>query len=768
MSSCVSEDSGDATGSVGSLSRKSGRGNQKDDDDDFGMNDSIDLGGSNDSGDEEEEDDDEEKEDEKEEEGSVEESVGFDDNSSVGSLQQVTEVTDDRSVFTAGCQLTMEALRLACSSEISTDMARKALDLVHENSKARFHAKMRLGESGAAEYLFFLFQRWRYDLPLLLHCCKVISEFMINETENKLLMGLQGLAQEIVFALEEHRHHYSAIPPLCQLLITLCNSRLNGILQSRGSEKQEQQVLQKSPSGKVLPASAEDSLTGNSSSVLCEDQWLLDNRDELARAGICPILTHIVASLTERYSAPPSTKSISSRPSSGTSTPKLPNHVLKHNHRRSNNHYHSNNQQGQWGSGSSSPRVAMATGNNASSSGSAHNSLLIAATTAAAHQRSTAIPDLPTPVVGGVENASTRTAMTLPKINIASPRSVDVSPVQSPSESPRVTASHTPRASRRNTIASTGGSAADSRMVSYSSSSTPRLPPLVAPTSSTSVSPKALNAADSNSNAILNTAIAPVPALVPTPVLVVSDPEKEADQMIISLSQAIATLSYLPRNARLFGKEGLCIYLTQWLRHRKPYNRTNAVLTAIVALCSDTTAGNKTHFAQSGCVGLVLDALHEIMRHPEPFLRESETRRYAENLAWALLALVLDCSLNQMLLKSITYAETVLDHLITMEGAVAVETNQLRSDCNPRDAKWNAAAKKLAAKRTLLGGGVAGSASSRPSDGKQRQLSADATAQSQLQTQTQTQQASTTVGQLMPLGMRQKLQRVREIVFCIL
>lgn len=376
----------------------------------------------------------------------------------IGSSTQASEFTDDHSKFTSGCVEAMELLRHACTMEISKNAAKRALDLVLELCKARFHTKERLGESGAAEYLCFLFERWRDDNTLIILICKTVSEFMVNETDNKILMGMQGLAKQVVHALKAHHHsgseasnYWLVIKSCCQVIIDMSNSRLNGLLAAHLKDA----VNPLNPLKSICPSKV----------GLGEENWLMDNRQQLAHAGACKLL------------------------------PLLLEPLCTHN----NPHSH--------------PQHML--------------------------------------------------------------RGLDI------------------------------------------------------------------------------------------------------DEVIIVIVKAIATLAEHDQSAKIFGEEKVCKMLPHLLstKHGHHYSRINAVLWAVIVLCSDPGSGNKQRFGLEGVVAIILDMLHEVMRSPVAYSKDKMMRRYVEYLAWALEDLLLDCDGNIAMLRQITFAEVVVDNLMS-SGSVPLGARQ--------------------------------------------------------------------------------------------
>lgn len=371
----------------------------------------------------------------------------------IGDSTQASEFTDDHSKFTSGCVEAMELLRHACTMEISKNAAKRALDLVLELCKARFHAKERLGESGAAEYLCFLFERWRDDSTLIILTCRAVSEFMVSETDNKILMGMHGLSKQVVHALKVHHNNenWFAIKACCQVIIDMSNSRLNGLLASHLKDA----VNPLNPLKSLCPSKV----------GLCEENWMTDNRQQLAHAGACKLL------------------------------PLLLEPLCSHN----NPHPH--------------PRHML--------------------------------------------------------------RGLDI------------------------------------------------------------------------------------------------------DEVIVTIVKAIAILAEHDHNAQIFGSEKVCKMLPHFLstKHGHNYPRINAVLWAIIVLCSNPWSGNKQRFGLEGIIVIILDMLHEVMRSPLTYSKDKITRRYVEYLAWALEDLLLDCDGNIAMLRQITFAEVVVDNLMS-SGSVPLGARQ--------------------------------------------------------------------------------------------
>jgi hypothetical protein len=141
------------------------------------------------------------------------------------------------------------------------------------------------------------------------------------------------------------------------------------------------------------------------------------------------------------------------------------------------------------------------------------------------------------------------------------------------------------------------------------------------------------------------------------------------DEMIMMFCQVISTLSECDDNCLLFHQLETCFLLGQilLLLPRLPFNRTFAILYAIITLSADPSWGNKEQIGRSGIIPYLIEQLHDIMRHPLIYSnpQEKDYRKYSEYIAWSLLILVLECPVNGLLVKQITYAEVVFDNIIS-------------------------------------------------------------------------------------------------------
>lgn len=857
-----------------------------------------------------------------------------------------TENTDDKSKFQQSCFDTMRALRVATSKSINQESAKKALDLVYENCKARFHAKERLGSSGASEYLHFLFKRWRSDTELLIRACEVISEYVLNETENKILMGVQGIGREIVFALDEHRRHWPAINALTTLVIDLCNSKLPGMLQqnimrvakreletkvdvltaSRDSRDasifEQTRISLALVDGDVLDiaiASSEEKASRSDSRdafeglgdthavgtlcVLQEDQWLLDNREQFGRMGICHILTHIVSLLCDYQNAhtqQPAVhqmlmgsgrrQTLGGPASSSTGTPR---HHLLRSSLGGNAEVTA-----AIAASASHPILPSMTSSFAQSSGS-HRATPVAAASTDDNSQHSFLPIIVPPA------ASASAAVAL---NSDSTNDTDAAAAAAMSSS-----ASTPAGSQHGTRPSSGVSSGAELLAAPSLSHLPaemaeslrlQLPPIVTTSSASNLSnppskgttPKAASAMNSarydpplahvaivnsarsahnsrpasasstTSNAgshvglrnpshptagqqaahhILNHAntasghahsvnsarghshshsghghSSRASHVHATPhqtlqQMLYTNHDWPIDGLIATLMRAVAVLSDFECNAKRFGEEGLCLYITHLLvdksatsasslqsarssvvvnhngtlstprgqavgpRTEAHFLKTNALLWAMILLCADSSIGNKQRFGQAGATFLLIDRLHEVMRNVDVYRKDTDSRRYVEYLSWALLNLVMDCPLNCELVKQITYADVVLDHLLTMEVEVLVPAGQDSS--RPGTHKHpslkpttKAQAKEIlrasfAAQQQQQQGALASAISTAATAGGGRKTFIAGMTTAHASTAHHHQGPMVAQKELaMTAGTRQKLGKVKEIVYCVM
>lgn len=759
-----------------------------------------------------------------------------------------TETTDDRSKFQQACFDTMRMLRLATSKTITTECAGKALDLVYDHCKARFHAKERLGSSGAAEYLRKIFRRWRSDTDVMIRCAEVISEFVINETENKILMGIQGIGHDIVATLEEHRRHWPAIQALSRLIVDLCNSKLPGMLQknfsllaianqakpingnitedakifeqTRLDESSMLETVEKTLKGELTNADKErkviqDSIPSevgndlfmniqnghkegevsidahtpedgndysvnilNADSVLNEDQWLLDNREHFGRAGICHIITHIVSLICGYQNA----AQLSGRRSGGNSASSTPRHHLKRNNF----------------AGGSTPRsVVDDSGDKTQQSPVSVSLPPLQNISSRHHAGSTAASNDASPVDQPTNNAN------LPAISKAN--SYDLQDTASMANSRPLSGSIQPNT--LNSQSHISPAMAESLRL--------QLPPILLPgnTGGSAVSGSLLQSTfhkdkvieQQQNNSSHSSGRSPMHHHTPknTPSqrnqhnmlqqVLYSNHEWPIDDLIATLMHAVAVLSDYEPNAKRFGKEGLCLYITHLLKDKSAtsanviastrgntqtnsfgslpspgggigprlpiqFIKTNALLWAMILLSSDSKTGNKERFGEAGATFLLIDRLHEIMRNVETYRKDSASRRYVEYVSWALLNLVLDSPLNCMLVKQVTYADVILDHLITMEVEMQVPESSLpgnnsESQSSLRNSQKSLVSKTRAKEALYRSNPVSSTGGSRKAPASSHNPSVP----------------MVTVKEFaMSAGTRQKLGRIMELVYCVL
>lgn len=806
---------------------------------------SFDLEDSLDEFDEEEEEEEEEDDEDIDRQGSIDmtedsETLGAQNQNNISTT--FTENTDDKSKFQQSCFDTMRALRVATSKSINKESATKALDLVYENCKARFHAKERLGSSGASEYLYFLFKRWRHESELLIRACEVISEYVLNETENKILMGVQGIGREIVFALDEHRRHWPAIYALATLVINLCNSKLPGMLQQNvmrvakreletkvdvltaSRDARDASIFEQTRislalvDGDVLDiaiASSEEKASRSDSRdafeglgdahavgtlcVLQEDQWLLDNREQFGRMGICHILTHIVSRLCDYQSAhtqQPAVhqmlmgsgrrQTLGGPASSSAGTPR--HHLLRSSLggngevtaaiAASASHPLLPSMASSFAQSSSSHRATPVTATSADdnsqhflpiiappgavaaavSAGGALNSDATTDTGAAAAAAMSSSASTPTGSQhgtrpsSGVSGAELQAApslshlpaemaeslrLQLPPIvtassanNLSNPPSKGTTPkAASAMNSARfdpplahiavvnsARSAHSSRPASANSTTSNGGSHIGLRNPNHPSAVQQAAHHILNHANATNSHAHSVNSARGHSHGghglssrASHVHATPHQALQQ---MLYTNHDWPIDDLIATLMRTVAVLADFECNAKRFGEEGLCLYVTHLLvdksatsaasvqsarssvvvnqngtlstprgqavgpRTAAHFLKTNGLLWAMIVLCADSSIGNKQRFGQAGATFLLIDRLHEVMRNVDVYRKDTDSRRYVEYLSWALLNLVMDCPLNCELVKQITYADVVLDHLLTMEVEVLVPAGQ--------------------------------------------------------------------------------------------
>jgi hypothetical protein len=191
------------------------------------------------------------------------------------------------SVFTSDVAETMNALRAACQDLPNEKTARISLEAIKIMCRERFRAKVRLGASGASEHLIHIFRKYRNDSELLALACESISEYMINETENKIMMGSVGLPEEILPAMKLHPKDLH-IQSLCLLLaINCCHSKVTGLLQKYTKNK---------PGGKSSkPPTPRSSYP---------DYYDIDNRSKLGELGMCKRIVKILKPFTKQHQHP--------------------------------------------------------------------------------------------------------------------------------------------------------------------------------------------------------------------------------------------------------------------------------------------------------------------------------------------------------------------------------------------------------------------------------------------------------------------------------
>lgn len=142
----------------------------------------------------------------------------------------ITTVRTDRSYFASDIAECMAELRRACVTDSTVEVVLAALQSVHDLSKGRFHAKVRLGSYGAAEHLVLLLQRWKMNDTIVIFSLKAMHEFSINDNNNKIQLGDQGMPNIIVELLERYRDNWPITCLCIQVGIDICNSKLSKLL----------------------------------------------------------------------------------------------------------------------------------------------------------------------------------------------------------------------------------------------------------------------------------------------------------------------------------------------------------------------------------------------------------------------------------------------------------------------------------------------------------------------------------------------------------
>jgi hypothetical protein len=198
---------------------------------------------------------------------------------SVGTLDDATRI----SAFTSDVAETMNALRGACADPPDNKLAQLSLEAVKIMCKERFQAKHRLGSSGASEHLIFIFRRYRSDRDLAVLGCEAISEYMIGETENKIMMGAVGLVEEIVPTMELFPKDKKVLRLVIKLAIDCCHSKLSGLLQKYTKPKPGKPNKPPAPPGPY------------------PDYYDIDNRARLGEVGFCQYITKILHSYAKAH-----------------------------------------------------------------------------------------------------------------------------------------------------------------------------------------------------------------------------------------------------------------------------------------------------------------------------------------------------------------------------------------------------------------------------------------------------------------------------------